>query len=74
MSGCARWRSDLDSSGTETRRAIEDEVADVLIFVLRFAERYRIDLFAAVRRKLSENARRYPVDRSRGRNAKADRE
>jgi len=52
-------------------RAIEAELADVLIFVLRFGERFGFDLSAAVQRKLSQNAERYPVALARGSNSKA---
>lgn len=44
------------------REAIEDELADVLFFALRFAEKNDIDIEVAVRRKLVKNARRYPVE------------
>lgn len=55
----------------KSRREIESEVADILIFVLRLADRYEIDLGRAVEEKLEENARRYPIDQVRGRNDKA---
>lgn len=58
---------------TRSRQEIESEVADILIFVLRLADRYDIDLARAVEEKLEENARRYPVERVRGRNEKAER-
>ena len=53
------------------RAAIEAELADVQIFLLRFAQRFDFDLADAVRAKLAENARRYPVDEARGSNRKA---
>lgn len=56
---------------TKSRQEIESEVADILIFVLRLADRYEIDLARAVEDKLQENARRYPIERARGRNEKA---
>ena len=52
------------------RREIEDELADVLFFTLRFAERCGVDLATAFRRKMATNARNYPVAKSRGRNRK----
>ena len=57
----------------ETRAEIEAELADVFYFVLRFAQRFGIDLDEALRNKLAKNAERYPVERSRGRKAKAER-
>jgi NTP pyrophosphatase (non-canonical NTP hydrolase) len=58
----------------EDRSRVEAELADVLIFVLRLAQRYDIDLPNAVQRKLDENGRRYPVEASRGSNRKVARE
>lgn len=52
------------------RRRIEHEVADVLFFILRLAQRYDIDLATAFRAKLALNAERYPVDKARGSNRK----
>ncbi len=52
------------------RAAVEEELSDVLFFLLRFAGRFDIDLASAFGRKLQRNAERYPVDKARGRNAK----
>lgn len=49
---------------TERRQAIEDEVADTLLFLLRFADLNEIDLPAALSSKLKRNDERYPVDAS----------
>lgn len=49
---------------TEQRQAIEDEVADTLLFLLRFADLNRINLPAALSSKLKRNDERYPVDTS----------
>lgn len=57
---------------TEQRRAIEDEVADTLLFLLRFADLNDIDLPAALSSKLERNAGRYPVDASASEYRKAD--
>ena len=55
-----------------TREHIEDEVADVLFFVLRFAQMNGISLPDALERKIEKNARKYPVDISAGSNAKRE--
>lgn len=54
----------------DRRQAIAHELADVLYFALRLAERYGIDVAAATEDKLRVNAEKYPVDKARGRNAK----
>lgn len=50
----------------ERRAQVEDELADVLIQCLNFANRAGIDPIAAVSRKIEGNEKRYPVERARG--------
>ena len=42
------------------------ELADILIYLLRCAERLDVDLLAAAHRKIALNEARYPVERVRG--------
>lgn len=65
-----QWLSDDDvraglSSG-ELRGRLEEEIADVAIYLLRLSDVMDIDLARAIRRKVDSNARRYTIDRSRG--------
>lgn len=50
----------------KARERLAQEMADVLIFLLYLAEETGISLATAVREKLAENERRYPVEESRG--------
>ncbi|MEZ5729827.1 MAG: nucleotide pyrophosphohydrolase [Burkholderiaceae bacterium] len=43
-----------------TARAVRDELADVLIYLVRLAWQLDVDLDEAVRDKLVQNARKYP--------------
>lgn len=54
------------------RASVEEELADVLFFVVRFAERCGIDLATAFERKIAMNAVKYPVEKARGSNRKYD--
>ncbi|TVR45226.1 MAG: nucleotide pyrophosphohydrolase [Puniceicoccaceae bacterium] len=70
--------TDADASAAlladpEQRRAIEHELADVLIYALQFANRAEIDLATAITAKMEINAARYPVAKARGRADKYDR-
>ncbi|MFO0962051.1 MAG: nucleotide pyrophosphohydrolase [Phycisphaerales bacterium] len=56
-----------------TRREAGEEVADVLILLLEFANVTGLDLGDEVSRKLAKNAARYPVELARGSSAKYDR-
>lgn len=49
------------------RRQIEDEIADVVIYALEFANISGIDLAAAIEAKLAQNAQKYPVEKAKGR-------
>ena len=54
----------------ETRNEVALEAADVLLFLVRLCDKLDIDLPAAAEKKLALNARKYPVDKSRGRPTK----
>lgn len=47
----------------------EEEIADVLIYLIRLSDRLGIDPLAAAEKKLKANAQKYPVALSKG-NAK----
>jgi NTP pyrophosphatase (non-canonical NTP hydrolase) len=52
------------------RKEVEEELADILFFILRFAQRFRIDLDRSLQTKLKKNAAKYPIKKARGRNLK----
>lgn len=52
------------------REKIEEELADVVIYALEFANMTGIDVAAAIERKMAHNAAKYPVDKAKGRSAK----
>ncbi len=53
-----------------TRDEVALECADVLLFLLRLCDKLDIDLAAAAHKKLALNAKKYPVEKSRGRATK----
>lgn len=67
-------RADQDAllEDPDTRADIEDELADVLFFTLRFADLYDVDLEAALETKLAKNRERYPKDEYQSSNRKYD--
>jgi len=54
----------------EKRARIGEELADVVIYALEFANATGLDVAAAVEAKMEANARKYPVDKAKGRSAK----
>src|SRR5690606_18495580 len=63
-----KWSSEEDSMAPprERRQAIADEIADVLVYLVRLADRLNIDIGEAVARKMQINAEKYPADKVRG--------
>lgn len=53
--------------------AVVDEMADVMIYLLRLADRLEIDLDKAVPDKIRKNAAKYPIDVARGNAVKYNR-
>jgi len=49
---------------------LRGEIADVVIYALEFANMTGIDVSAAIERKLAVNAKKYPVEKARGRSEK----
>ena len=49
---------------------VEEELADVLYFVLRFAQMNNIDLSTATEKKIEKNNKKYPLDKAKGCNKK----
>jgi dCTP diphosphatase len=52
---------------------VREELADILLYLVRLADILGVDLEAAVEAKLAVNARKYPVEVSRGNATKASR-
>lgn len=69
-----RFRSDAELkkqlNDSRVREQFSDELADVLFFLLRFAERNNFDLEKALLLKLEKNNRKYPIATAKGSNKK----
>jgi len=63
---------DLDTVVQENREQLEDEMADVLIYLLHLAHETNIDLEKAAFAKMEKNAIKYPVDKAKGSARKYD--
>ncbi len=63
-----QWLTAEQSAHLDARRkrAVADEIADVLLYLTRLADVLQIDPLTAARRKLRQNAKKYPVLRARG--------
>jgi NTP pyrophosphatase (non-canonical NTP hydrolase) len=63
-----QWLSEQASSALsgEELAAVGAEMADVLIYLVRLADKLGVDLLQAAAAKLEANGRRYPADKVRG--------
>lgn len=72
-----QWMSDADSISAaedpDVGQAIKDEVADVMMYLVRLSSVLGIDLNEAVTQKLASNGQKYPVDKARSNSKKYDR-
>jgi dCTP diphosphatase len=63
-----QWLTEAQSRSLtpESQAAASEEIADVLLYLIRLGDQLGIDLAAAAHRKLAANAVKYPVDKARG--------
>ena len=64
---CFQWSDDYDTE------AVGDEMADVFVYLLDLADRLQIDLIDIADKKMDKNAKKYPVEKSKGNSIKYDR-
>lgn len=50
----------------DKKQQISEELADILYFLLRFAERYKIDLSYEFIKKMQKNNMKYPIGKCKG--------
>jgi len=69
-----QWLTEAQSAAPDEnlRHRAAEELADVLWFLVRIADRLDIDLLAAAESKFARNAEKYPADRVRGQSRKYD--
>jgi NTP pyrophosphatase (non-canonical NTP hydrolase) len=69
-----QWLTEEQSASLDAlqRRRAAEEMADVLWYLVRIADRLDIDLLQAAAEKLERNAVKYPAERVRGQSRKYD--
>ena len=66
-----QWLTEAQSRALtpEAKAAASEEIADVLLYLIRLGDKLGVDPLAAAQRKLAANELKYPADKARG-NAK----
>ena len=69
-----QWLTEAQSAALsdDARDAVALEMADVLLYLVRLADKTHIDLGAAARHKIDLNAKKYPVEKFKGSHRKYD--
>jgi NTP pyrophosphatase (non-canonical NTP hydrolase) len=63
------WKSDSEIETVDISK-IENEIADISIFLIYICKHFNIDLLKAISEKIDINALKYPVEKSRNSNKK----
>jgi NTP pyrophosphatase (non-canonical NTP hydrolase) len=63
-----QWLTEEESAHLSEKQlsAVRDEIADVLNYLIRLADKLDIDLIDAANDKIRKNAEKYPADKFRG--------
>ena len=65
-----QWSEPSEEVPPEKRNEVAMEIADVLLYLVRLADRLHIDPIVAARDKMRINAERYPADKAFGKSSK----
>ncbi|MDP4093373.1 MAG: nucleotide pyrophosphohydrolase [Bacillota bacterium] len=70
-----QWKTEEEAKEylkTENLEKVKEEIADVFSYLLLLSHDLDLDLNRTILEKITKNARKYPVSKSRGRNNKYD--
>ena len=65
LNECFLWKSHEEAKVDK----VKDELADILIYAILFADKYGFDIPKIINEKVEKNAAKYPIDKAKG-NAK----
>ncbi|MCK5810694.1 MAG: nucleotide pyrophosphohydrolase [Cocleimonas sp.] len=63
-----QWLTDEQSKNLsiETLDEVSLEMADIMIYLIRLADKLEVDLLPTIERKMKLNAIKYPIEKSKG--------
>jgi dCTP diphosphatase len=69
-----QWLTEEQSSALDQKQLdrVEEEIADVFLYLLRLADVLNLDMINAAEKKLIKNAKKYPVEKVKGSSKKYD--
>jgi len=63
-----QWLTEKQSANLPNEKLVEvqEELADILIYLVRTADKLNVDLIHAALEKIEKNEKKYPVDKAKG--------
>lgn len=65
-----QWLKESESNNIandlDMKIKVEEEIADIFVYLMRIAIKSDVDIEEAVLKKLKKNAKKYPVDKAKG--------
>ena len=68
LNECFLWKNGDEADRTK----VEEELADVFLCAIMLADKYDIDIKDICLKKIEQNAKKYPVEKSKGKATKYD--
>jgi NTP pyrophosphatase (non-canonical NTP hydrolase) len=67
-----QWKTRKEAEGyvKEHKQEVQDEIADVAMYIFELADNLGIDLLEAMESKLEKNKKKYPVEKAKGKHTK----
>lgn len=70
LAECYRWLSEEEitrvHSNQDKKKKIEEEIADIMIYLITLSDKTNINIFKVIEEKLEKNKKKYPVEKSKG--------
>lgn len=69
-----QWKSqgEVEKHGSARKNEIAEELADVAMYLFELADNLGINLAEAIEQKLIKNAKKYPIEKAKGKHTKYD--
>jgi len=67
-----QWKTieEVEEYARQNQDEIQDEIADIALYLFEMADNLNIDLIKAMEKKLAKNERKYPAEKARGKHTK----
>jgi len=67
-----QWKTkkEVEKYVRENKEEIQDEIADIALYLFELADNLDINLLKAMKNKLEKNKRKYPVEKAKGKHTK----